>query len=99
MFETLQLVYRNMIWNRPKIGLWGLIAIALLTTTNLYFSILRIGGSKATADVLSVFALSIWFVGLPMIMTLIDMKMNPQRIEKMGTDAQAVIWNLRNFSS
>jgi hypothetical protein len=83
MFKTMQLVYRNMVWNRPKIGLWGLIVVALVATTDLYFSILRIGGGRVTAGVFAAFALSFWFVGLPMVLTLIDLKMKPQRMEKI----------------
>jgi hypothetical protein len=80
-FETLKLVYKNMIWNRPKIGLWGLITVALLSTTNLYFNLLQFG--HVTAAVVAIWALSLWFVGLPMILTLIDLKMSPKRMEKV----------------
>jgi hypothetical protein len=79
---TLKLVYKNMTWGRPKVGLYGLITVALLSTTNLYLNLVKIGGN-AVAIAITIWALSLWFVGLPMILTLIDMKMSPKRIEKV----------------
>jgi hypothetical protein len=72
-----------MIWNRPKVGLWGLILLALFTTTNLYFSVLHIGGGRLMAIGFSVVALSLWFFALPLVFTMIDLNMNPKRIEKI----------------
>jgi hypothetical protein len=71
-----------MTWGRPKIGLYGLIALALLTTTNLYFNIAKIGGN-VTAIFFAVFALISWFVILPCIMTMIDLHTSPKRMEKV----------------
>lgn len=81
MLTTMRLVYKNMVWNRPKIGLYGLIFFAGFCTMNLFFSLLRFGHS--TAIVFSLFSLSLWFIALPMIMTMIDLKMNPKRMEKV----------------
>ena len=81
-FTTWKLVYKNMTWGRPKIGLYGLIIVALLSTTNLYFSLEKLGGN-ATAIPLVVLALISWFVILPCILTLIDLHMSPKRMEKV----------------
>jgi len=86
-FTTLKLVYKNMIWDRPKIALYSLVAVALLSTTNLYFSLEKIGG-HVVAVPLVILALISWFVILPMIFTLIDLKMSPQRMEKLWTSMQ-----------
>jgi hypothetical protein len=81
-FSTVKLVYKNMTWGRPMIGLYGLIAVALLATTNLYFSAAKIGGN-AIAIPLTILALIAWFVILPCIMTMIDLKNSPKRMEKI----------------
>jgi fumarate reductase subunit D len=81
MFSTLKLVYKNMIWGRPMIGLWGLIIVALLSTANLYYGLNKL--DHAMAIVFGFISLSLWFFGLPCILTLIDMKMSPKRIEKV----------------
>lgn len=81
---TLKLVYKNMIWNRPKVGLYGLIGVALLTTSNLFLGLLKFG--LPTASVISVLALGAWFVILPCVFTLIDLKHNPQRMEKVWVE-------------
>jgi hypothetical protein len=81
-FTTVKLVYKNMTWGRPKIGLYGLITLALLLTTNLYFSIAKIGGN-VTAIFFAAFALISWFVILPCIMTMIDLHTSPKRMEKI----------------
>jgi hypothetical protein len=73
-FTTLKLVYKNMTWNRSKLGLYGLVFFAGFCTANLFLSALRFG--LATAIVL-------WFIGMPMVMTLIDLKVNPKRTEKI----------------
>lgn len=84
--STLKLVYKNMIWNRPKIGLYGLIIVALLSTMNLYSNLLRFG--YPTAIALSIWALVLWFVGLPMVFTLIDIHQSPKRMEKVWEQIQ-----------
>jgi hypothetical protein len=81
-FTTLKLVYKNMTWGRPKIGLYGLIALALMLTTNLYFNLVKLGGN-VIAIPLVVFALILWFVVLPCIMTMIDLHTSPKRMEKV----------------
>lgn len=78
---TIRLVYKNMTWNRPKVGLYGLILFACFCTANLYFSALKFGA--ATANFLAVLSLSAWFVGMPMVMTLIDIKQSPKRMEQL----------------
>jgi hypothetical protein len=78
---TLKLVYKNMTWNRPKVGLYGLIAVALLSTTNLFLNLLKFG--TVTTVFFTVLALSLWFFGLPCVMTLIDLKNSPQRMAKL----------------
>ena len=81
-FATLKLVYKNMVWNRPKIALYGLIAVALYCTANLYFGAVKIGGN-VTAIPLTILALISWFVILPCILTMIDLKNSPKRMEKL----------------
>jgi hypothetical protein len=82
-FQTMRLVYRNMIWKRPKLGLYGLIVLALFTTANMYFSLLRIGSDRITTGVMVGFALLCWFVILPMIFTMIDCYKSPKRIDNL----------------
>lgn len=81
MLTTMKLVYKNMTWNRPKIGLYGLTFVAGFCTVNLFMNLLKFG--LPTAIVFGIFSLSLWFFGLPMVMTLIDLKMNPKRMEKV----------------
>ena len=83
-FTTLKLVYKNMVWGRPKVGLYGLIALALYCTANLYFGLVKLGGN-VIAIPLVIFALICWFVVLPCIMTMIDLKTSPKRMEKLWT--------------
>jgi hypothetical protein len=78
---TLKLVYKNMIWNRPKVGLYGLIAVAMISTTNLFFSLLKFG--HTTTAVFTLLSLSLWFFGLPCAMTLIDLHVNPKRMNTL----------------
>jgi hypothetical protein len=79
---TLKLVYKNMVWDRPKYALCGLIFLAMLLTTNLYFSLERLGGNMIAIPVV-ILALACWFFMLPCVLTLIDLRMNPQRMGKL----------------
>jgi hypothetical protein len=81
---TLKLVYKNMVWQRPLGALLGLIAVALLTTGNLYLNLKHFGNAIALPFV--GFALISWFVILPCIFTLIDLKKSPKRMEKVWVE-------------
>jgi hypothetical protein len=78
---TLKLVYKNMVWQRPMLGLVGLVALALFTTGNLYFNLKHFGNALALPFV--GFSLLCWFVILPCALTLIDFHVNPRRMEKI----------------
>ena len=80
-FSTVKLVYKNMIWNRPKLGLYGLLFMAGFCTTNVFFSSLKFG--QGTAWALGFITLTLWLIGLPMVFTLIDIKKNPQRMDAL----------------
>lgn len=86
MLKTMKLVYKNMVVDRSKPALFGLIVLALLTTTNLYFNAKQFG--NVTADVMTFLALVAWFVVLPMVFTLIDTYKSPQRLEKIWNETK-----------
>jgi hypothetical protein len=83
MFKTMKLVYKNMVVDRPKVGLYGLLFMAGFCTANVYFSANRL--DHVAAIFLGLLSLVMWLVVLPMTFTLIDTYKNPQRLEK--------IWN------
>ena len=84
MFKTMKLVYKNMWVGRPKFALFGIMAVAFFTSGNLYLNLLSLKLlSRTGAIVFSLVALSIWLVALPMVMTLIDLKHKPQRMDKL----------------
>jgi hypothetical protein len=85
---SLKLIYKNMIWNRPRGALFGLIALALLLTGQLYFEGMKIlspYGSigRILAATLGFSALALWFFGLPAIIFVIDSKSSPKRMQRL----------------
>ena len=81
MFSTMKLVYRNMVWNRPKLGLYGLLFMAGFCSVNTFMGALKFG--TGIAWILGFLSLTLWLVGLPMIITLIDIKQSPKRIDAL----------------
>lgn len=88
-FFSLRLIYKNMVWNRPKGALFGLIALALLLTSNFYFELTKIldplgrPGQVLTVS-LTLSALALWFFALPCVIYIIDTKHRPERIQRLA---------------
>lgn len=79
--STVKLVYKNMIWNRPKVGLYGLLFMAGFCSVNTYLGAVKFG--HATAYVMTTLSLGAWLVVLPMVMTMIDCYQSPKRVEAL----------------
>ncbi len=86
MLKTMKLVYKNMVVDRPKVGLYGLLFMAGFCTANAYLSALKF--DHTTAVVLAVLSLAAWLVVLPMTFTLIDTYKSPQRLEKIWNETK-----------
>jgi DMSO/TMAO reductase YedYZ heme-binding membrane subunit len=85
-FQTLRLVYKNMVVGRSMLGLCGLLFMTGFCTFDVYFGALKFG--HGTAVVMAIFSLIMWLVMLPMVFTMVDIKHSPKRLEKIWVEMQ-----------
>ena len=76
---AVKVLYKNMVYKRPKYGPHLVAVFALLTSLNMWVQI----PEKYLANLFLIFAFILWFFVLPLVIFILDHKNDPERIKQL----------------